>query len=267
MRLKLALADTIVLDPELGKLACRVGLRMLSYLNFRTLRMWPGAETLAAELDADPRNVKRALSSLCGPKGYFQRVPGTGRGPGNPTVYEARWDRAFEGARVAKARRCELEKGVKADTKGGKNAPLKGGSPDTRYLRGELSEKPCLLDTPSRGREGSGERGGEISPLADEPANGIRDAKVARQDDQAAGPAVAGPPSRQLRWRAAKARPLGPCERAAQHQRAKDRSHEDNQGNGMSASQSGAPTAPQGGAASQDGRRTGRDSGPACAAG
>jgi len=269
MRIKLALTDTIILDPDLRDLERRVALRLLSgYLHFRTLQMWPGAKRLAAELAVTERSVKRALACLCGntadddrcrvPKAYFRKVPGTGRGPGNTTRYEAIWERAFEGARVAKERLSAAEKGTGDDTKGDSRVPIKGDSAVTQSLREKPLKNPGLLRREYAEGEGANQRVHDADP-----ASCKNDAEVAQQGCQAdrseklsaRSSSVSSAAKRTIQWRVAIARLPGPGELAAQGEAQKGDANDDRY---QATKQVGCQAATPGGDATQDGDRTGR---------
>jgi predicted transcriptional regulator len=79
MREKLEFYDRLTCCAELLPLDTRVAWRLLSYANHETGCAWPAVETLATEVKANERSVRRSLKRLV-ETGWFQSESGKGRG-------------------------------------------------------------------------------------------------------------------------------------------------------------------------------------------
>ncbi len=160
-----ALALAMSLDPDLSKLALRVGLLLcFRYLNRRTGVARPGGEAMAADLQADRSHLRKAVKELeAGGFWAVQRDPTPGRSRVNfyaPLIGE-RGALLSPFPIVAKMR------------KGGKNGPKRGAplspepiEPDGSATGGEKSWSVWVATSETQPRF---RRGAARSPKSAEP--------------------------------------------------------------------------------------------------
>ena len=90
---KLAFFDALTTAPELTHLDTRVAWRLLHYHNTGQGHAWPSFETLAAEVHADKRSVRRATERLEKFGWFFVEH---GRGRGHPNQYTPNLEKGTE---------------------------------------------------------------------------------------------------------------------------------------------------------------------------
>ncbi|WP_375159794.1 hypothetical protein [Bradyrhizobium sp. RDT46] len=81
---KLGWLEAVASDPDMQRLALAVAVKLATrYLNSKTGDAWPGIDRLARDLTANPRNVRRAITSLVEGGWLDKRRGGRGRGDSN----------------------------------------------------------------------------------------------------------------------------------------------------------------------------------------